>query len=171
MVNIELGLKPLLSGFAAIVLMPTFITCIALVLYKKAPYQQPMILIFTVCALMFGLGVLLSFRNYLKIDDHNLVVKAGPHSVKIPFGSSFPEFRKVLGDEMTQYKPKFKTAGTAFPYFHTGRFMLRNGRAAFVAIIGDYETLTIIETDDQLVVTNANYDLIRDLASTVNQQG
>lgn len=158
MVQVHLSFKALLSGFIFVVVLPVLITLAALLFYKKEPLQQPLIFISMVCSVFYIIGILLSLNNYIKFENDQLLLKAGVHTLKASLDGHSPKLSQIANEVIQSYQPKLKVAGTSFPYYHTGRFTLKNGKQAFVLIIGDYKTLTLIETVDTLVVTNASYE-------------
>ncbi|MFT5757504.1 MAG: hypothetical protein ACI9LM_002239 [Alteromonadaceae bacterium] len=161
MATLYLDIKTATFGFLAIVGLPVLITVIAIYFSKKGSDLTILRNAFLICFALWSVGVLFSWKNYIKFDSNTLKVKAGFHSTEIKITDK--KKLKVIQISETDKKEfglNYKSLGTSFPRYHMGGFVLNNGLKAFVLIIGDASNRVLITYEDQTIITNIPYEEI-----------
>ena len=110
-----------------------------------------LVLTFALVALIgaaVGVAIHLAMRRHrITLDANGIEVATTFYKRRLGWGElKLDEARVVDLDEHTDYKPSFKSNGTAIPGFRSGWFRMRNRQKAFVAMAGGPRVLLLPTT-------------------------
>lgn len=154
------GTQPRVWMFCLCVLLPTAITAAALMAVRTGDTHldfagvNPAIAMLVIVAAEFGLMLAawalldrMMHRHRLQLSAALLEVKTSFYSESVSLSEmKLDEARVVDLHERTEFNPGLKTNGYSVPGYKSGRFRLKNGQKAFVAIAGERRALWLPTT-------------------------
>lgn len=154
------GTQPRVWMFSLCVLLPTAITATALMAVSTGDTQlhfggiSPAFAMLAIVAseflLMLAVWATLDRmmrRHRLQLSPALLEVKTSFYSESVPLSEmKLDEARVVDLHERVEFNPGLKTNGYSVPGYKSGRFRLKNGQKAFVAIAGERRALWLPTT-------------------------
>lgn len=149
------GTPPRILMFALCVLLPTLLLGFALFQESRKTASAevlaaslPPTLLITFAGTLLGLLAVwflldrLMHRHRLRIGEHALQIKTSFYSESVTWSDLLLDSARVVDlHERTEFKPARKSNAYALPGFKSGRFRLKNGERAFVAIAGERRAL------------------------------